>query len=173
MPPPALAILRRGTGAMMPRQGGRALRPGAPGCRRGLSRGVGSPHHDTLSPRRGEPAVPAPPATHTVISAGRAEASVIIGGDSLALERRMPGVQQDFPARLVCRASWYLGVLAAAQPCGAGLALRHRSGAGAGRGHGGERCHRLRFVPQHAPDPPPLHKRHGCGLASGRCRHRR
>lgn len=46
--------------------------------------GAGLLHRDALSPWWGEPALPAPLAMHTVISAGRAEASLIIGGDSLA-----------------------------------------------------------------------------------------
>lgn len=57
---------------------------GSPVFQRLLFWDAGLPHHDTLSPCWGEPAVPAPPAMHTVISTGRAEASQIIGGDSSA-----------------------------------------------------------------------------------------
>lgn len=38
---------------------------------------------------------------------------MIIGGDSLPLERHVPRVQQDFPAGLVCRVGWYSGAPAA------------------------------------------------------------
>lgn len=92
----------------------RAVQP-APGRQRSLSGDAILPHQDTLSPLQGEVALPAPPATHTVITTGRAEASEIIGGDSLVLERHVPWVRQDFPEELVCRATWHPGVLAAVQ----------------------------------------------------------
>lgn len=159
-----------GSGAL---PGGPRPAPGGTGLPEGLTRGDSLPHHDTLSPHRGEPAVPAPPATRTVISAGRAEASAIISGDSSALERRMPRARQDFPAGLVCGAGWHPCVPAAARPCGAWLAPQYRSRAGPGRGCGGEHCHRLCFMLQHAPAPSPPCKRHGCGLVLGHCWHRR
>ena len=171
MLPPALAMLARRAGAVVLCQGGSCPASGGTRVLSSLSRGAGSPYHDTLSPRWGEPAVPAPPATHTIISAGRAEASVIIGSDSLALERCVPGARQDFPAGLVCEAGWHPSAPAAVQPCGAWLAPSRRSGAG--RGRGGERRHCLRFVPQHALAPPPPPKRHSCGLVLGCCWHRR
>lgn len=46
--------------------------PVAPRHARGSSPGATRSHHCTLSPHRGEPAGPAPPASHWVISAGRA-----------------------------------------------------------------------------------------------------
>lgn len=158
IPPLAPVVLGQGwDSSAMP--GGCILRPGTPGCQRGLSWDTGSSRHNTLSSHRAEPAVPAPPATHTIISAGRAEAWVIIGGDSLRLESRAPWAQQDFPAGLVCGTGPHpvLRLL-----CGAWLAPRHQSGAG----YGGERCHHLHVVPRHVLAPPSPCNRHGCGLAS-------
>lgn len=73
----------------------------------------------------GKLAVPAPLATQTVITGGRAEASVIIAGDSLVLERRVPRVRQDFPAGLVCGAGLRPGALGAVRAL-AGSSLPER-----------------------------------------------
>lgn len=97
---------------------------GSPGFQRLLFWGAGLPHHDTLSPYWGEPAVPAPPAMHTVISAGRAEASLIIGGDSIAQSLTCLGHGRTF------RQGWsagLAGIPVCRLPCGAWLAPQHLS----------------------------------------------
>lgn len=98
---------------------------GSPGFQRLLFWGDSLPHHNTLSPYWGEPAVPAPPAMHTVISAGRAEASLIIGGDSLAQTLTCLGHGRTF------RQGWSVGLAGipvCRPPCGAWLVPQHRSG---------------------------------------------
>lgn len=116
--------------------------------------GAGLPNHDTLSPYWGEPAVPAPPAMHAVISTGRAEASLIIGGDSWGT------------AGLSGRAGLWDGLASRRVHCraGPGWLPSTRVGTGLGAACGGEHCHRLCFAPQHALVPPPLPKRHSCGV---------
>lgn len=98
---------------------------GSPGFQRLLFQGVGLPYHDTLSPYWCEPAVPAPPAMHTVISTGRAEASLIIGSDSSARSLTCLGHGRTF------RQGWSVGpagILVCRPPCGAWLAPQHQSG---------------------------------------------
>lgn len=92
---------------------------GSPVFQRLLFWGAGLPTHDTLSPCWGEPAVPAPPAMHTIISTGRAEASLIIGGDSSAPSLTCLGHGRTF------RQGWsggQAGFLMCRLPCKAWLA---------------------------------------------------
>lgn len=133
----------------------------SPGFQRLLFWGASFPHHDTLSPYWGEPAVPAPPAKRTVISAGRAEASLIIGGDSLARSLTCLGHGRTF------RQGWSVDRLASRcvdRRAGPAWFPNTQVGTRLSAGCGGEHCHRLRFMPHHALVTPPLPKRHSCGV---------
>lgn len=137
---------------------------GSPVLQRLLFWGAGLPHHDTLSPYWGEPAVPVPPAMGTIISAGRAEASLII---VVTLQDRV--LRAWVTAGLSGRAGLWDRLTSRCVDCCVrpGWLPSTTVGTGLGAGCGGEHCHRLRFVLQHALVPPPLPKRHGCGVLPG------